>query len=221
MATVLETLFRIVSKLSYAYMPLNSHKNYDLLNDKLIKTSTVTAQSSNPIKLIGWKSRKFSSNTDDIRLPAGVYVIAANFITSKSGTSISFDMRIEEKILFTNKYYTKTNKLFTFLLAGVVVLKTSAAVVSFYMNSKEPVSIHAKSSISVAYLSSQTEKHPLILLKVTDNESHNWIIDKWMLIKAFVVDINIDFFYHDSILVPRVTGVYFISAHIIASVVER
>ena len=146
----------------------------------------------------------------------GIYFVSANLITTSSGTKISFGVRNEISSLFTATYYTAPDTTFTFLLSGVVLAKTSKMVLSLYLSSNHIASVQSQSSLSLAYIGSL--KLPAILLTVKSPENHHWIMNEWIAITAFEEEHVLDFFYKNKVVVPKVTGVYLISAHVIVSV---
>ena len=210
------------SLFTYAYVPSLKYKDYELVNDIRIKLSPFTTTSSRKNKILKWKSQKYSFTTNDIQLNnEGVYIIAANFITVPAGTEVSFTMRSKDRILFKSTYSSTSNRLFTFLLAGVVVFKTSKTIsLHVHVNTEQMVTVKAKSSVSITYLAKSTNQHPLITLRVTDKTYHHWMKDEWTLINVFKVDTNTKFFFENNKIVPVVDGVYFLSVHVIVSSVD-
>ncbi|XP_047136066.1 uncharacterized protein LOC100203660 isoform X1 [Hydra vulgaris] len=148
---------------------------------------------------------------------SGVYFLSANLITlSSSGTRISFGVLNKLNTLFLATYYSVPDTTFTFLLAGVVLVKTSKVVLSIYMSSNNTATIQSQTTLSLAYIGGI--KSPAILLTVKSPESHHWIAFKWVLITAFEEEHVSGFFYKNKVVVPKVTGLYLISAHVIVSV---
>lgn len=200
---------------TYAHLP----NLFDTLNQRFTKISSFGVKSAKNVKITSWKQIGATMATnDDISIAKrGVYIITANFVISSAINEISLDMNVSGRgKLYSSNYSSKTDEVFTLLLSGVVIFK-STSIVSYHINSGGKASVLPKSSVSVAFLGDDISLYPVFVMEVIRSKWYGERTNRWMLITAFEERTKKNFYHRNSVIVTKLSGVFFISANLIFS----
>ena len=173
---------------------------------------------------ISWSQKldnKLPSATKNLTFKdAGVYMVTVNVVVVTDSKDLEVKVLANDnKRLSTRKRYldSKISRTVTLSFTGILILRRGKATVEVNIKSNSKTTIDESSTVSVAFMSANYLKYPLVALTVKKKAVYqSWRVHDWQHLQDFTLEGLSKFFFEDEhTVIPMYTGYYLMSCNMI------